>query len=118
MDGSAQIPASHQLRAAISIVVSAAADRGWGSGGPVSVHDGGRLRLDDGTGEVEAATVYQAARGLVGALLDDLLRVTGRDLADVVEPWLATLQLSEAVADLDLVFPGDTGAPEVGRTPA
>ncbi|MCU1616245.1 MAG: hypothetical protein JWO98_3785, partial [Frankiales bacterium] len=51
---------------------------------------------------VDAATVYQAARGLVGALLDDLLEVTDRDLPELVGPWLAVLGMREAVADVAL----------------
>ena len=97
----AQVPASRQLRAAISIVTSAAGDRGWGAPDVVSVRPGGRLQVGDEAQPVDAATVYQAARGLVGALLDDLVEVTGRPLEDIVAPWLLTLQLSEAVADVE-----------------
>jgi len=97
----AQVPASRQLRAAISIVASAAADRGWGVADAVSVRPGGRLQVGAEPQSVDAATIYQAARGLVGALLDDLVEVTGRPLEDIVAPWLLTLQLSEAVADVE-----------------
>ena len=96
----AQVPASRQLRAAISIVTSAAADREWGVGPVVRVRPGG-LQLGDEPALVDAAAVYQAARGLVGALLDDLVEVTGRPLEEIVAPWLLTLQLSEAVADVE-----------------
>ncbi|SFK58439.1 hypothetical protein [Geodermatophilus ruber] len=96
----AHVPAAAQLRAAISILGSAAADRHWGNGDVVRVRPGG-LQLGDTPEPVDAATVYQAARGLVGALLDDLVQATGRDLDDVVAPWLLSLQLDEAVADVE-----------------
>ena len=38
-------PAAEQLRAAISILASAAGDRQWGSGDLVTVRAGGRLRI-------------------------------------------------------------------------
>jgi hypothetical protein len=95
-------PPSEQLRAAISIVSSAAADRGWGSADAVRVRPGGRVQIGTHTDVVDAATIYQAARGLVGALLDDLLEVTDRDLPELVGPWLAVLGMREAVADVAL----------------
>jgi hypothetical protein len=98
----AEAPPSEQLRAAISIVSSAAADRGWGSADAVRVHSGGRVQIGGHADVVDAATVYQAARGLVGALLDDLLEVTDRDLPELVGPWLAVLGMREAVADVAL----------------
>jgi hypothetical protein len=82
-------------------VTSAAGDRGWGTADVVSVRPGGRIQVGADAHAVDAATVYQAARGLVGALLDDLVEVTGRPLEDIVAPWLLTLQLSEAVADVE-----------------
>jgi hypothetical protein len=68
----AQVPAAEQLRAAVSLLSSAAADR-----------------------------QFMAARGLVGALLDDLVHSTGRDLEDVVDPWLLSLATREALAGGD-----------------
>jgi hypothetical protein len=96
----AHVPARDQLRAASSILSSAAADRQWGSGDVVRVRPGG-LQLGIDPGLVDAAAVYQAARGLVGALLDDLARSTGRDLDEMVGPWLLSLELREAVADVE-----------------
>lgn len=98
----AEAPPSEQLRTAISIVSSAAADRGWGSADAVRVRPGGRVQIGGHADVVDAATVYQAARGLVGALLDDLLEVTDRDLPELVGPWLAVLGMREAVADVAL----------------
>ena len=95
----AHVPDRDQLRAAVSVVVSAAADRQWGSADVVRVRPGG-LQLGTDPDLVDAAAVYQAARGLVGALLDDLVHSTGRDLDEVVGPWLLSLQLREAVADV------------------
>jgi hypothetical protein len=100
MGATAHVPPSEQLRAAISIVTSAAADRAWGTADCVRVRPGGRLQVGTQPQVLDAATVYQAARGLVGALLDDLGEVTGRDLDEIVGPWLAALQLSEAIADI------------------
>jgi hypothetical protein len=99
---STDVPPGEQLRAAISIVSSAAADRGWGAADAVRVRSGGRVQIGAQADVVDAATVYQAARGLVGALIDDLLQVTDRELAELVGPWLAVLEMREAVADLDL----------------
>jgi hypothetical protein len=96
------VPAAEQLRAAISILASAAGDRQWGSGDPVTVRPGGRLRIGPDQRPVDAATVYMAARGLVGALLDDLASSTGRELDEIVRPWLVSLEVREALADIDL----------------
>lgn len=98
----AHVPPGEQLRTAISIVSSAAADRGWGNADAVRVRPGGRVQIGTHSDVVDAATVYQAARGLVGALLDDLLSATDRELAELVGPWLAVLEMREAVADLEL----------------
>jgi hypothetical protein len=95
----AQVPAAKQLRAAVSILSSAAADRQWGSGDVVRAHTRG-LQLGEDTQLVDATTVYMAARGLVGALLDDLVQSTGRDLDEVVGPWLLSLAAREAMVDL------------------
>lgn len=96
------VPAADQLRAAISILASAAGDRQWGSGDPVTARPGGRLRIGTDQRLVDAATVYMAARGLVGALLDDLASSTGRELDEIVRPWLVSLEVREALADIDL----------------
>jgi hypothetical protein len=103
----AHVPPGEQLRTAISIVSSAAADRGWGDADGVRVRPGGRVQIGTHPDVVDAATVYQAARGLVGALLDDLLSATDRELAELVGPWLAVLEMREAVADLELEYPLD-----------
>jgi hypothetical protein len=43
-----------------------------------------------------------AARGLVGALFDELVGSSGRDLDDVASGRLMTLQVREAVAGIDV----------------
>jgi hypothetical protein len=96
----AHVPPGEQLRAAISIVCSAAADRGWGSADDVRLRSGGRVQIGTHPDALDAATVYQAARGLVGALLDDLLEVGGGELEQLVGPWLVVLEMREALADL------------------
>ena len=101
MATSADVPAADQLRAAVSILTGAAADRQWGTAEAVRVRPGG-LQLGEEPGVVDAATVFMAARGLVSALLDELEAVTERDLEEIVGPWLLALQLSEAVAGVDL----------------
>jgi hypothetical protein len=68
----------------------------------VTVRAGGRLRIGVDQRPVDAATVYLAARGLVGALLDDLSASSGRELGEIVGPWLVSLQVREALADVDL----------------
>jgi hypothetical protein len=95
------VPAAEQLRAAISILASAAADRDWGSGDVVSVRSGGRLRIGIDQRPVDTLTVYLAARGLVGALLDDLSAATGRGLHEIVAPWLVSLEVREALSAVD-----------------
>jgi hypothetical protein len=95
--GSGRQPAAAQLQAAVSLVSSAAADRGWGAEPVVRPCRGGRVQVD-GVGRLDAAEVFQAARGLIGALIDDLVAVTGADLADVVSPWLTALAVQEAEA--------------------
>ena len=90
-----EAPATAQLRAAIALVSSAAADHGWGTNPDVQACRGGRIQVAD-VGRLDAAEVFQAARGLIGALLDDLLAVTGANLADVVPPWLTSLAVQEA----------------------
>jgi hypothetical protein len=51
---------------------------------------------------VDTVTVYMAARGLVGALLDDLSHTSGRELDEIVRPWLVSLQVREALAEVDV----------------
>jgi hypothetical protein len=97
----AHVPAAEQLRAAVSLLSSAAADRQWGTADVVQVQAGG-LQLGDDPHLVDAPTVYLAARGLVGALLDDLLQSTGRDLDDVVGPWLLSLATREALVGAEV----------------
>ena len=100
MTANADVPSGNQIRAAVSILSSAAADRQWG-GAPV-VRVGARgLQLGDDLRPVDAAAVYQAARGLVGALLDELVQSTGRELDEVVGPWLLSLEVREAFAGVD-----------------
>jgi len=100
MTAYADVPSGDQLRAAVSILSSAAADRQWGGEPVVRVRARG-LQLGDDARLVDAAAVYQAARGLVGALLDDLADATGRDLDEVVGPWLLSLEVREAFAGVD-----------------
>ena len=100
MTAYADVPSGDQLRAAVSILSSAAADRQWGGEPVVRVRARG-LQLGDDPRLVDAAAVYQAARGLVGALLDDLADATGRDLDEVVGPWLLSLEVREAFAGVD-----------------
>jgi len=100
MTSYANVPPGDQLRAAVSILSSAAADRQWGGDPVVRVRARG-LQLGDDPRPVDAAAVYQAARGLVGALLDDLAQSTGRDLDEVVGPWLLSLEVREAFAGVD-----------------
>jgi len=92
------VPSRNQIRAAVSILSSAAADRQWGCGPVVRVRPGGLQLGGDDPVLVDAAAVYQAARGLVGALLDDLVQTSGRDLDEVVGPWLLALEVREAFA--------------------
>ncbi|MFQ1000501.1 hypothetical protein [Modestobacter sp. SSW1-42] len=94
--GAGELPAV-QLQAAISLLSSAAADRGWGAEPTVRPCRGGRIQVE-GIGKLDAAVVFQAARGLVGALIDDLATVTGVDLDAVVTPWLTALAVQEAAA--------------------
>ena len=100
MTAYADVPSGDQLRAAVAILSSAAADRQWGGEPVVGVRARG-LQLGDDPRLVDAAAVYQAARGLVGALLDDLVDATGRDLDEVVGPWLLSLEVREAFAGVD-----------------
>nr|WP_221203383.1 hypothetical protein [Modestobacter versicolor] len=95
------------MRAAISLVSSAAADLRWGDQPEVRVLPDGRLWLTDLQLSVSAADVYQAARGLVAAQLLGITEETGRPLAEVVGPWLVSLQTNEALLDLDLTQPAD-----------
>jgi hypothetical protein len=100
MTSYADVSSGDQIRAAVSILTSAAGDRQWGSGTVVRVRPGG-LQLGDGPDVVDAAAVYMAARGLVGALLDDLALSTDRGLDDIVGPWLLSLEVREAFAGVE-----------------
>lgn len=102
MDTYAHVPAAVQLRTAISILTNVAADRQWGAGEVVYLRPAGRLQIGGQPEVVDAATVYMAARGLVGALLDDLSTCTGRDVEEIVGPWLLALEMSQAVADVEV----------------
>ncbi|MGY1605122.1 hypothetical protein [Geodermatophilus sp. SYSU D00815] len=97
----AHVPVDDQLRTAIALLGSAAADLGWGNGEVVRVRSGG-LQLGEDPALVDAATVYMAARGLVAALIDDLVAATGRDMDDVVAPWLLSLELRSALAGVEV----------------
>jgi hypothetical protein len=96
----AQTSEARQLQTAIALVLCASADRNWGAEPAVRARLGGRVQLGEGTGTVDAATVFQAARGVIGALLDDLVRVGGYDLEEVVAPWLATLETAETLTSV------------------
>jgi hypothetical protein len=94
------VPPGNQLRAAVSVLSSAAADRQWGGEPVVHVRARG-LQLGDDLRLIDAAAVYQAARGLVGALLDELVQGTGRELDEIVGPWLLSLEVREAFVEVD-----------------
>ncbi|MFQ1000948.1 hypothetical protein [Modestobacter sp. SSW1-42] len=91
-----------ELRSAISLVGSAAADLGWGTRPDVRVLPDGRLWLDELETAVTAAEVYQAARHLVAAQLRAVAETTGRPVGEVAGPWLLTLHTNEAMVSLDL----------------
>jgi hypothetical protein len=86
-----------ELRAAMSLLASAAADLDWGAQPEVRVLPDGRLWLTDLQLSVSAADVYQAARGLVAAQVLGALADTPATVADVVGPWLTELHLTEAL---------------------
>ncbi|MGY1619537.1 hypothetical protein ACI797_22570 [Geodermatophilus sp. SYSU D00691] len=94
------VPVPEQLRTAIALLGSAASDLGWGNGEVIRVRSGG-LQIGDEPALVDAATVYMAARGLVAALVDDLVAASGRDMDDVVAPWLLSLELRSALAGVE-----------------
>ncbi|MGY1809134.1 hypothetical protein ACI8AF_17335 [Blastococcus sp. SYSU D00669] len=94
------VPVPEQLRTAIALLGSAASDLGWGNGEVIRVRSGG-LQIGDEPALVDAATVYMAARGLVAALVDDLVAASGRDMDDVVAPWLLFLELRSALAGVE-----------------
>jgi hypothetical protein len=86
-----------ELRAAMSLLASAAADLDWGAQPEVQVLPDGRLWLTDLQLSVSAADVYQAARGLVAAQVIGALADTPATVADLVGPWLTELHLTEAL---------------------
>ena len=90
-----------ELRAAISLVGSAAADLGWGDRPDVRVLPDGRLWLDEMEVAVSAAEVYQAARHLVAAQLRTVAGGAGVPVAEVAGPWLLSLHTNEAMVGRD-----------------
>ena len=92
-----------ELRAAMSLLASAAADLEWGAQPEVRVLPDGRLWLSDLQLAVSAADVYQAARGLLAAQVLGALAETPGTVADLVGPWLTELHLTEAL----LTAPGE-----------
>ena len=99
-----------ELRAAISLVGTAAADLGWGARPDVRVLPDGRLWLDEHEVAVSAAEVYQAARHLVAAQLRTVAELSGVPVGDVAGPWLLSLHTNEAMVALDLDVPRDDAA--------
>jgi hypothetical protein len=99
-----------ELRAAISLVGSAAADLGWGAPPDVRVLPDGRLWLDELQVAVSGAEVYQAARRLVAAQVRTVAEQTGVPVGDVAGPWLLSLHTNEAMVALDLDLPRDDAA--------
>ena len=93
---------STELRAAISLVGSAAADLGWGARPDVRVLPDGRLWLDELEVAVSAAEVYQAARHLVAAQVRTVADGAGVPVGEVAGPWLLSLHTNEAMLDLDV----------------
>jgi hypothetical protein len=99
-----------ELRAAISLVGSAAADLGWGDRPDVRVLPDGRLWLDELQVAVSGAQVYQAARRLLAAQLRTVAERAGVPVGDVAGPWLLSLHTNEALVALDLELPRDDAA--------
>lgn len=99
-----------ELRAAISLVGSAAADLGWGARPDVRVLPDGRLWLDELQVAVSGAQVYQAARRLVAAQLRTVAEQAGVPVGEVAGPWLLSLHTNEAMVALDLELPQDDAA--------
>ena len=99
-----------ELRAAISLVGSAAADLGWGDRPDVRVLPDGRLWLDELQVSVSGAQVYQAARRLVAAQLRTVAERAGVPVGEVAGPWLLSLHTNEAMVALDLELPRDDAA--------
>jgi len=94
-----------ELRAAISLVGSAAADLGWGARPDVRVLPDGRLWLDEMEVAVTAAEVYQAARHLIAAQVGTIAEQAGTSVGAVAGPWLLTLHTNEAMVALDVDVP-------------
>ncbi|WP_246080172.1 hypothetical protein [Modestobacter altitudinis] len=99
-----------ELRAAISLVSSAAADLGWGARPDVRLLPDGRLWLDELQVAVSAAQVYQAARHLVAAQVSTVAERAGVPVGDVAGPWLLSLHTNEAMIAPDLDLPQDDAA--------
>jgi hypothetical protein len=99
-----------ELRAAISLVGSAAADLDWGARPDVRVLPDGRLWLDELQVAVSGAQVYQAARRLLAAQLRTVAEQTGVPVGEVAGPWLLSLHTNEAMLALDLELPQDDAA--------
>lgn len=109
-DGDRRSRQATELRAAISLVGSAAADLGWGAPPDVRVLPDGRLWLDELQVAVSGAEVYQAARRLVAAQVRTVAEQSGVPVGDVAGPWLLSLHTNEAMVALDLDLPRDDAA--------
>jgi hypothetical protein len=86
-----------ELRAAISLVASVGADLGWGAAPEVRVTGSGRLWLGGQQLSVDAADVYQAARGLLSGQLLALAADRGQPVAELLAPWMTGLQVDDVV---------------------
>jgi hypothetical protein len=91
-----------ELRAAIALVGTAAADLGWGAQPDVRVLPDGRLWLDEHEVAVTAAEVFQAARHLIAAQVRTVSEQGGTPVGAVAGPWLLGLHTNAAMADIDL----------------
>ena len=91
-----------ELRAAIALVGTAAADLGWGEQPDVRVLPDGRLWLDEHEVAVSAAEVFQAARHLIAAQVRTVAEQAGTPVGAVAGPWLLGLHTNAAMADVDL----------------
>ena len=94
-----------ELRAAIALVGTAAADLGWGAQPDVRVLPDGRLWLDEHEVAVSAAEVFQAARHLIAAQVRTVAEQAGSPVGDVAGPWLLGLHTNVAMVDVDLDVP-------------
>jgi hypothetical protein len=94
-----------ELRAAISLVGTAAADLGWGTQPDVRVLPDGRLWLEEHELAVTAAEVFQAARHLIAAQVRTVAEQAGTPVGAVAGPWLLGLHTNAAMVDVDLDVP-------------